>query len=91
MYSDHPTNSSGSQCANTSAIIYQVASHKFVLDLVGLGCGLVVEDALEICPFDRDESLGLLVVEAGAENLGILEKVEVLVEVEGEGDGERNW
>ena len=89
MYSDHPTNSSGSQCANTSAIIYQVASHKFVLDLVGLGCGLVVEDALEICPFDRDESLGLLVVEAGAENLGILEKVEILVE--GEGDGERSW
>ena len=54
-----------------------------------MGCGLVVDDALEICPFDRDESLGLLVVEAGAENLGILEKVEVLVEVEG--DGERSW
>ena len=54
-----------------------------------MGCGLVVDDALEICPFDRDESLGLLVVEAGAENLGILEKVEV--EVEGDGDGERSW
>ena len=61
----------------------------FVMDLGGLGCGLVVDDALEICPFDRDESLGLLVVEAGAENLGILEKVEVLLEVEG--DGERSW
>ena len=66
-----------------------MASHMFVMDLVGLGCGLVVDDALEICPFDRDESLGLLVVEAGAENLGILEKVEVLLEVEG--DGERSW
>ena len=52
-----------------------------------MGCGLVVDDALEICPFDRDESLGLLVVEVGAENLGILEKVEVEVE----GDGERSW
>ena len=52
-----------------------------------MGCGLVVDDALEICPFDRDESLGLLVVEAGAENLGILEKVEV----EGDGEGERSW
>ena len=66
-----------------------MASHLFVMDLGGLGCGLVVDDALEIFPFDRDESLGLLVVEAGAENLGILEKVEVLLEVEG--DGERSW
>ena len=70
-----------------------VAKKKFLSDLVGVGCGRDVDDALESFPFARDVSLlGLLAVEekAGAEILGILETVKLGGAGEGEGDGERS-
>ena len=73
-------------------VVWKGRLNKIFSNLVGVGCGRDVDEALESFPFARDVSLlGLLAVEekAGAEILGILEMVKGGAGA-GEGEGERS-